>query len=140
MDWDQLLDLGVTTCGHRVDERRPDGQSVMRTCRRSWRPERRVTRPFLTRRSHILDAVGDVTAIASARAADALGAARSQHDEGPVLGEGDLLAHVSEGSCGDGHEDAAGAEYCVDQLVVWRCHTFWCILHLLCSVFVSGAS
>ena len=29
--------------------RRPDGESVMRTCRRSWRPERRVTRPFLTK-------------------------------------------------------------------------------------------
>ena len=55
--------------GSRSTRRRPALVRPMRTCRRSWRSVRRRTRPLRTRRSTSRDAVGGVTATASARAA-----------------------------------------------------------------------
>ena len=53
--------------------RRPPGDRAIRTWRRSRRSVRRVTRPFLTNRSHMRDAVGGVTETASANAATPCG-------------------------------------------------------------------
>ena len=97
---------------------RPASVNPMRTWRRSLRSVRRRTSPFLTNRSHRRDAVGAVTATASAKRRHALRPPRGKHHQRSILGEGDLFASVSQRPGGDCHQDPAGAEHGIDDRVV----------------------